>query len=806
MLSNKYSAFLNLFFKNCEIKSDAAIQIYANKPGERGWKPRRFTDIPSAANFIQSKEGDHHIFFNVALIGEVEKGRGSNKDARVLPALFADLDASGGSHQDGKKLASKEELLQMITSDKVVPSPSLVIDSGGGFHCYWIFETPLTDMLQASKLLEGLNNSINTWQKSKGYKYEKLKDLARVLRVARSKNFKFETPVEVLPVWPEDRNRLKRFSPNDFKFEVEVAPVTTDFDVDEDLAISTAMQKCLRVEREWGSDASSYVIKCCRQCVKAGCSADQTVQVLKAIRQMFAFPGDWTAEAIKKRYDDALLQSELGSGLAQPELINFTLRPDPNSDKDKMLLVPKSQAELLAELDSMNLDLLNYRNELTAVDGTRLFILRRDPQFFAYLQKHAKVTWNSGLGCITKQEFLECVKLHTPTVDEIDLTPHFPPIEGRRYLTPQPIADDGAELERFLDLFLPETDHDRQLILAAVATVCWGGPPGKRPGFAIESAEMDITGQVGTGKTTAAEMIAGVPLLGGSGEISISSKTDWSRFMSHVQDAQTGSKRVILVDNIRGMLVGQEMESMVTSSNIGGHKMFQGYSSRKNYFTWIVTGNHLQTSDDMSTRLVPIRIHRPINNPDWEMRRQKIDYEKVLRGVAAFFERPPQPMSSYSRWQLWEREVLSRCNNPDQLRDLITARTARLSGIDDDAAEIRERLLHLLSSSVTRERHDDLFSLEKSHDDGIPTWCYDSSKDYVFIPSTKIAEIFEGFNGKRDWSKKSATMVLNRIMKSHFLCEVTKPKDTSKRGVIWRGILADGKPDYERFEHSMIDF
>jgi hypothetical protein len=795
--------FLSVLFGN-HVTQDAAMQLYAFPQGGQWPKAKRFLGRTKAAEYAEAN-ADKNIFFNCNLMAKGAK-RGASEDARVVTTLYADIDTADGVHKTkpGEKLAAKEEVLAMLQGGTVVPVPSILIDSGGGYHTYWLLDAPIQiksaeDQKMAEDLLLGLNNQIKAWHESKGCTYARLGDLARVLRVPGTFNHKTDPAKQVEIVWPKGVAATRyavadvTFDPNVDGLPKPTTKVTGDLDaVGSDRAYAIAFGKCMKVPPEWSEDASGFVVRCCAQCVKSGCSADQTVEVLNAVRVIRDFPGDWTPEKIELRYKSALDKNELGARKTPP-LYNFTTDRDPESGKK--VVIAKLQSEVLGEFDELGLGLLSCRNELVDVSGDAPTVIAKDAQLFATMQRRTQVTWVNGGGCISKAEFFEAVKRHAKAVDDIDVTPHFPPIRGRHYTREITNDRDMSELEKFLDLFAPETEHDRQLLLAAVATVCWGGRPGKRPGFAIESAEADITGQIGTGKSTAAEMIASVPLLGKTGHMAIKTKADMDKVSSHMQDASTGSKRVVLIDNVKCLLAGEDLESLITSPSIDGHKLYGGYSERTNYFTIFVTGNFLRTSDDMSTRLVPIRIRRPVNDPKWERRRESIDYDKVLGGVAAFFDRPTQPLLSYTRWQLWEDEILSRCDKPDELCRLIADRSGKLSGVDEDAYEVREAIVRLLDAHTPDDKeHRHLYSKLPDGQDR-----YDASKDYVFIPSQRMPGLLEGFNGREKWTKKAAAMMVARLLKSDHLSELTKCSDTSKRGFVWQGLAATSDtPDYDR--------
>ncbi len=294
--------------------------------------PVRFTDTAAAAVYAQDNE-DRHVYFNTCLMLPPPKGgRGGNNHAAVMTALYADLDCCEGHHAGIKP--SRAEVLDMIGSGDVLPKPTLLVDSGGGYHAYWVFDQPLElvgdNKVLAEDLLRGLNTQLARWHEAKGYKYERLKDLARILRPVGTFNHKKGDHKRVQSVWlTEDR-----FDPKKLPF-AEAEAVTKQADVssfDQLEALNEATLNCATIDAQWNNDASGYVIKCMAVCVSYGCSKGTAIQVVRTMESRVGpFPITWSDEDLGKRYDDALKQGNLGE------------------NADKLLL---NEAELMTKLAS----------------------------------------------------------------------------------------------------------------------------------------------------------------------------------------------------------------------------------------------------------------------------------------------------------------------------------------------------------------------------------------------------------------------------------------------------------------------
>jgi len=132
-------------------------------------------------------------------------------------------------------------------------------------------------------------------------------------------------------------------------------------------------------------------------------------------------------------------------------------------------------------------------------------------------------------------------------------------------------------------MWVAATPVDAALIKAAFCTPFWGGPPGRRPGFFIENDGKD-RGQ-GVGKSTLLHKIA--ELSGGS----IDSKITEEIGALKKRILTAGSERVIAFDNIKAKIASADIEGLITSPWISGHRMFSGEGKVPNNFTYIFTAN-----------------------------------------------------------------------------------------------------------------------------------------------------------------------------------------------------------------------
>lgn len=156
--------------------------------------------------------------------------RGGSETVIAIPGVWVDLDiAEGkGAKKSKKKYPPREHAEQVL---KQMPlAPSLVMDSGGGLQCYWLFRELFSivddaDRTRAAAMVKGWENL--TLEKlrrvGEGYEMDAIGDLARVLRVGGSWNFRHGRPVRVVEGY--DLNNLLRYDPADLEpFIVDSSP------------------------------------------------------------------------------------------------------------------------------------------------------------------------------------------------------------------------------------------------------------------------------------------------------------------------------------------------------------------------------------------------------------------------------------------------------------------------------------------------------------------------------------------------------------------------------------------------------
>ena len=326
-------------------------------------------------------------------------------------------------------------------------------------------------------------------------------------------------------------------------------------------------------------------------------------------------------------------------------------------------------------------------------DG-KMIRLSKSSEFFGWLNYYFEVDWNRP--GIEKAEFFEFVKFNAESFDDWSDRPHFPPLKHVLYSHPEIVAGDEATLNEFLEFFTPSTALDRELILAFLATVFWGGNPSQRPFFVITSNDTSSNQGRGAGKTTLVNLISNLS----GGQIQLGQSQDIQNVKRELLNRSDGNPcpRILNLDNLKSPSYSSaDFEALITSEEITGHKHFSGGMSLKNYHVLVMTVNQPSFRKCLAQRAIVVELALPSHSPNWHHEVKKfveVNRDKLFSDLKAFFDRPrgELPEQGTTRWGEWERDVLSRLSNPEQIRNLIISRQKKL---DSDGVDSEDFLTNL---------------------------------------------------------------------------------------------------------------
>ena len=151
---------------------------------------------------VSEKRDTHEVYFALAMPPAAKDLREDNRvesaEAAGIPGLWIEFDYDTPYRK--KKGLPPDHELQVAIKTLPAPAPSLIVDSGGGFHCYWPFlDGPWIFQNEAER--DEAQELVLGWQaelrRHVGFTVDSTHDLARVLRLPGTLNHKGDTPVDV---------------------------------------------------------------------------------------------------------------------------------------------------------------------------------------------------------------------------------------------------------------------------------------------------------------------------------------------------------------------------------------------------------------------------------------------------------------------------------------------------------------------------------------------------------------------------------------------------------------------------------
>jgi hypothetical protein len=369
------------------------------------------------------------------------------------------------------------------------------------------------------------------------------------------------------------------------------------------------------------------------------------------------------------------------------------------------------------------------------------------------------VRWVAGEDKVTQGQFYAHLRQTTERFDAVESLPHHPPLPGCYYLHPPVQGGDGRALRTLLARFHPATEADAELLKALLLTLVWGGPPGQRPAFLIESEEGDDRGGRGVGKSTVAMLVGRLA----GGHIDARPNEDIDKLMTRLLSPAALDRRVALLDNVKALRFSwSDLEALITTDTLSGRQLYVGEGRRPNTLAWLITLNSASLSKDMAQRCVPIRLKRPPYDPGWQSSVEEyIDRCRwqIIGDLLAELRRPASLLSRFSRWSAWEQAVLARVTDPAGCQRVIEERQA---AIDDDAGEAA-----LVRGGFWTEL------CRRGHD---------PDTEGVLIPAADAAAIVNAATGER-YPTRKASNYLGTLA----IAELRKSDRGGMRAWAWRG-------------------
>ena len=143
---------------------------------------------------LQCNANKENAYFSVKAYADVpEKGRGVAADPGAFSFAWLDLDYGVEGHKSDKNPPTREAALGLI--NQFSHAPSLIVFTGHGLQAFWCFDKPVdaTDesgRSTVSRLVDAIQSTIAQYAAVKGWQVDNTADLARIMRVPGTVNYK----------------------------------------------------------------------------------------------------------------------------------------------------------------------------------------------------------------------------------------------------------------------------------------------------------------------------------------------------------------------------------------------------------------------------------------------------------------------------------------------------------------------------------------------------------------------------------------------------------------------------------------
>ncbi len=186
--------FGHLFGQVLEEYDDLYYSVFA-LPSAR---PAFFRDVGAGVDWCSEQVASgEDVYCGMALLRARPRGgsRGNADDTHAIVSLWTDLDIAHAAHKSRKPYPESVEEALELGSVCGHMRPSFYTHTGHGIHTYWRFKEPWVfegrdDRHDAEMLVQRWGATVHRAAAAKGRQLDSVYDLARILRVAGTVNFK----------------------------------------------------------------------------------------------------------------------------------------------------------------------------------------------------------------------------------------------------------------------------------------------------------------------------------------------------------------------------------------------------------------------------------------------------------------------------------------------------------------------------------------------------------------------------------------------------------------------------------------
>lgn len=183
--------FLHELYK---FDDDGWLTLWAKQTKQTVW--HHVTDLRAAASAAVAMAGvGYDVYYGVGLASsKKDNGRATADDIVSIPGVWVDIDyAANGAHKQSDLPPNLSSALSLL--DEFPLPASIVIHTGYGVHAYWLFREPwtvndATERQEMARFVADFQGVLRTLAARRGWRLDSTYDLARVLRLPGTKNYK----------------------------------------------------------------------------------------------------------------------------------------------------------------------------------------------------------------------------------------------------------------------------------------------------------------------------------------------------------------------------------------------------------------------------------------------------------------------------------------------------------------------------------------------------------------------------------------------------------------------------------------
>ncbi|MCC6777841.1 MAG: hypothetical protein IT537_14600 [Hyphomicrobiales bacterium] len=279
-----------------------------------------FTDLDKAAEFAAEVGQQKDVYVGVGCSKEQygPARRCKSEEITGLSGLGTDLDLLSAAH----KKALPPTIPEALTIPPIELPPSILVSTGNGVHPWWLFKEPL--IFDSDEERQAAARTLTRWHKllernaaARGWTYDKLADLARILRIPGTRNMKDrDNPKDVTVLSVTDRrynlSEIEEFlgpeireapskdsiaMPSDWKRQFDGAPLVVNLSarISQD-RLDGWMREDMRFRNTWqrqrhdlkDQSQSGYDLALACFGVQAGLSDQDVITLIVHHRSMYA--------------------------------------------------------------------------------------------------------------------------------------------------------------------------------------------------------------------------------------------------------------------------------------------------------------------------------------------------------------------------------------------------------------------------------------------------------------------------------------------------------------------------------------